>query len=248
MLNKLITLLKSYGVYMDKIKGHFIAENIATAAAQQEPYEWTKPKVIAHLRKGRTFESSDINARFASIIAANIQPRRIATTNPKPDAHLCMVPDTPTPYHKAYTGAITRSRSGLDPALLSNAALETPYQVTRFLNPFTPALASCITTEITTQLHGNPKPQEQQNVNTQNLQLQPQYIAIQAIINISKSYNSVPELKYKGSSDSFKRKLKIFYGYCCQNGLPNTSKLYREALPHMLKDAALSYYWDNIDL
>ncbi|EED15749.1 hypothetical protein TSTA_051860 [Talaromyces stipitatus ATCC 10500] len=102
LLSKLITLLKSNGMYVDDTKGYLITENVATAAAQREPHEWTKTEVIAHLRKG--------------------------------------------------------------------------------------------------------------------------------------------------SGDSFKRKLKIFYGYCRQNGLPNTPKSYREALPHMLRDAALSYYWDNINL
>ncbi|EED22642.1 conserved hypothetical protein [Talaromyces stipitatus ATCC 10500] len=248
LLSKLITLLKSNGVYVDDTKGYLIAENVATAAAQREPHEWTETEVIAHLRKGRTFESSDINTRFTSVIAANTQPQRIVATTPEPESHLRTVPDTPTPYQRAHTGVVTRSRSDLDPALSSNAAPETPYQATRFLTPFTPALASRTTAGTTAQLHGIPELQEQQNINTQSLRPQPQYTAVQAIINIGKSYNGASELKYKGSGDSFKRKLKIFYGYCRQNGLPNTPESYREALPHMLRDAALSYYWDNIDL
>ncbi|KAE8550702.1 hypothetical protein EYB25_003641 [Talaromyces marneffei] len=246
-LAKLIVLLKSNGVYVDEAEQHRVAENVYAAAATVGPHTWTEMEVIDHLRKGRIFESPDINARFASVIAANSQSRGIAAAIPESDVHVRTVSDTPTPYQRIYNGAVTRSRSGLDPALEANTAPETPYPITRFSAPFTPALASRTTVGTTTQLQGIPESQEQQNPDSQGPRLQPQYVAVQAITNIGKSYNSAPELKYKGFGDSFKRKLKIFYGYCRQNGLPNTPEPYREALPHMLKDVALSYYWDNID-
>ncbi|EEA18585.1 hypothetical protein PMAA_008730 [Talaromyces marneffei ATCC 18224] len=224
-LAKLIVLLKSNGVYVDEAEQHRVAENVYAAAATVGPHTWTEMEVIDHLRKGRIFESPDINARFASVIAANSQSRGIAAAIPESDVHVRTVSDTPTPYQRIYNGAVTRSRSGLDPALEANTAPETPYPITRFSAPFTPALASRTTVGTTTQLQGIPESQEQQNPDSQGPRLQPQYVA----------YKQLQIL------------LKIFYGYCRQNGLPNTPEPYREALPHMLKDVALSYYWDNID-
>jgi len=109
----------------------------------------------------------------------------------------------------------------------------------RYTTPFTPGQVSRTVAEATVQQEDIPNPQEQQRPQ--------QYTTAQAIINIGKSYSNNPQLKYKGSGDSFNRQLKIFYSYCRQNGLPGTPEAHRDALPHMLRDAALSYYWDNID-
>ncbi|KUL84867.1 hypothetical protein ZTR_08197 [Talaromyces verruculosus] len=246
-LAKLIILLKSHGVYVDETNAHLVAVNVHAAATEENPHQWTEGEVITHLRKGRTFESLDINARFASVIAANPPPRGTATTVSEPKTHVRTDPDTPTPQPGAYTGRITRSRSALDPALNANAAPGTPYQVTRSRTPFTPAPISRTIGAPTTQQQEIPEPQEQEMYTASTVRQPSQYTITQAIANVGKCYANTPELRYKGLKDSFQRKARIFYGYCRQSGLPANPELYREAMPHMLKDLALAYYWDNID-
>lgn len=248
LLSNLLVHLKSHGVYVDEADEYRVAENVYAATQQERPHQWTETQVIAHLRKGRTFESPDINARFASVIAANPPPRGIATTVPEPETHVRTDPDSPTPQPGAYTGRITRSRATLDPALNANAAPETPYQVTRSRTPFTPALISRTTEAPITQRQEIPEPQERETYTALTVRQPSQYTITQAIANVGKCYANTPELRYKGLKDSFQRKARIFYGYCRQSGLPANPESYREAMPHMLRDLALAYYWDNIDL